>query len=69
MAQPCGGCRWLRLGLGCALGGGLAGGLAYSIGLNNQATMLATFAGAYLPLLLYWRRKQTKPEADPKDWL
>jgi hypothetical protein len=42
---------------------GLAGGLgAHALGAGSQASMLATFAGAILPVLWYQRRSRADKE-------
>jgi hypothetical protein len=56
----CGFCRLLRTVLAAALLGVAGGFGAHALGAGSEASMLATFVGAILPLLWYQRRSRVE---------
>ncbi len=55
---PCPYCTIVRLILVCLVGGALCGFGAIALGLSSNASMIATFSGAFLPLFWYFKRKK-----------
>lgn len=63
LAGRCGFCRSVRLLVVCAASGLAAAWLARKAGLNGNPLMLATFAGAILPLMIAARRRRIGRDA------